>query len=188
MKKAINLLSLGMITLTISACVHVTPEPVRNNNQFAMTSVRDSPKVYPQNSLFSLSPKYIQETSLKAKQTQMIYKLYTNSIVANLQQHDFKVANEHQKAAFHVGFGIALSNDFSDRKINEKYGISPGLPESNGFKKGSFLIYIEDASTGQIVWRGIAQGFAHEGLTIAQRKQRTAAVVANVMKQFYQTN
>ncbi len=188
MKKAINLLSLVVITLTLSACVQVTPEQTKNNNQLAISSVRDLPVNYPQNSLFSLSPKYVRETSLKAKQTQAIYQLYTNTIVSDLQNNGFVMAQAGQQAAFHVGFGIALSDDFSDENINEKFGVSPGLSEEGDLKKGSFLIYIEDAITGRKVWRGIAQGFAQEEITAEQRQQRSAIIVASVMKQFYQTN
>ncbi len=188
MKKVISLLVLVVITLTISACVQVPPEPKKNNNQLAISSVRDLPLIYPPSSSFSLSPKYIKETSLKAKQTQAIYQLYTNTIVKDLQNNRFVMAQVGQQAAFYVGFGIALSDDFSDDKINEKFGVSPGLPDKVDMKKGSFLIYIEDAITGQRVWRGIAQGFAHEDITIEQRQQRAEVIVASVMKQFYQTN
>jgi len=183
-----SLLALVIISLTLSACVQVTPERNKNNNQLAISSVRDLPNIYSQRSLFSLSPKYVKETSLKAKQTQAIYQLYTNTIVNDLQQNGFEIATGSQQSAFHVGFGIALSNDLSDEKINKKFGVSPGLPERDDLTKGSFLIYIDDAITGQRVWRGIAQGFAHEGITPEQRKQRTAVIVASVMKQFYQTN
>jgi len=188
MRKVMNLLTLVIITLTLSACVQVTPEPKQNKNQLAISSVRDLPFSYPQKSLFSLSPKYVEETSLKAQQTQAVYQLYTNAIVNDLQNNAFVMAQKGQQAAFHVGFGIALSDDLSDEKINKKFGVSPGLPENNDLRKGSFLIYIEDAVTGQRVWRGIAQGFAQEGITIEQRQQRTAVIVASVMKQFYQTN
>jgi len=188
MNKVMNLLTLVIITLTLSACVQVTPEPEKNNNQLAISSVRDLPFTYSQGSLFSLSPKYVKETSLKAKQTQAVYQLFTNTIVNDLQKNGFEIARNGQQAAFHVGFGIALSNDLSDDKINEKFGISPGLPEKDDLTKGSFLIYIVDAITGKRVWRGIAQGFANEGVTVEQRQQRTAVIVASVMKQFYQTN
>lgn len=188
MKKVMNLLALAFITLTLSACVQVTPEPKQNNNQLAITSVRDLPFSYPPSSAFSLSPKYVKETSLKAKQTQAIYQLYTNTIIKDLQKNSFVMAQSGQQAAFHVGFGIALSDDLSDDKINEKFGVSPGLPEKADLNKGSFLIYIEDAITGQRVWRGIAQGFAQDGITVEQRQQRAAVVVTSVMKQFYQSN
>ena len=179
---------LVIITLELSACVQVTPEPKKNNSQLAISSVRDLPFTYPPKSLFSLSPKYVKETSLKAKQTQAVYQLFTNTIVNDLQQNGFEITPKGQQAAFHVGFGIAMSDDLSDEKINKKFGVSPGLPEKDDLTKGSFLIYIEDAVTGQRVWRGAAQGFAHEGVTMEQRQQRTAVIVASVMKQFYQTN
>mgnify|MGYP000268268518 CR=1 FL=1 len=188
MKKVSSSLTLVICTLVLSACVQVPVEPQQNNNQLAVSSVRDLPYSYAQRSLFSLSPKYVKETSLKAQQTQNVYKLYTNAIVDNLQKNGFKVAQKGQQASFHVGFGIALSDDLSDEKINKNFGVSPGLPEKGDLKKGSFLIYIEDAITGERVWRGIAQGFAHDDITIEQRNQRTAVIVASVMKQFYQTN
>lgn len=175
-------------SLITIGCVQVTPAYKQNNNQLAISSVRDLPVSYPQGSLFSLSPKYVKKTSLKAEQTQAIYQLYSKAIVSNLTQNGFIKADAVKQSVFYVGFGIALSDDFSDEKINDKFGVTPGLPEKSDLRKGSFLIYIEDAITGERVWRGIAQGFANTGLTPAQRKQRANAVVANVMKQFYQTN
>ena len=169
-----------------TACVQVPVTTNSKANQLAITSVRDLPLTYPQGSLFSLSPKYVKEASLKGGQIQAIYRLYTNVIINELHNNGFSSAATVQQADFYVGFGIALSEDFSDDKLSEKFGITPGLPEQSDLKKGSFLIYIEDAATGQRVWRGIAQGFANEKLTAEQRQQRTTAIVASVMKQFYQ--
>lgn len=188
MTKTIKLFLVVVTTCTLAACVQVPVEHNNRANQLAVSSVRDIAINYPQGSLFSLSPKYVQETSLKASQTQAVYQLYTNAIVTDLQQNGFISTQLPLKSAFHVGFGIALTSDFSDEKLNEKFGISPGLPEQKNLKKGSFLIYIEDAQTGQRVWRGIAQGFAHEKLSTEERVQRAEKVVFAVMKQFYQTN
>jgi hypothetical protein len=188
MKKVMNLLVLVFTILALSACVQVAPIANQNSNKLAISSVRDSPNIYVKGTLFSLSPRYVKETSLKENQTQSIYQLYTNIIVNDLKNNGFELAQNLQQSAFHVGFGIALSNDLSDEKINEKFGVSPGLPETDNLQKGSFLIYIEDANTGQRVWRGIAQGFAHEDSTLEQRTKRAAVIVASVMKQFYQSN
>jgi hypothetical protein len=188
MKKKISLFMIILSSLVIIGCVQVTPAYKQNNNPLAITSVRDLPVSYPQGSVFSLSPKYIKETSLKAEQTQAVYQLYSKAIVSNLTKNGFLKGGIAEQSVFYVGFGIALSDDFSDDKINDKFGVTPGLPEQSDLRKGSFLIYIEDAVTGQRVWRGIAQGFANTGLTPEQRKQRANAVVTNVMKQFYLTN
>lgn len=188
MKNIIKLSITVILSLTIAACVQV---PVENNtraSQLAVSSVRDLPISYPQGSLFSLSPKYVEETSLKPSQTQNIYKLYTNAIISDLQNNGFTNSTSSENSMFHVGFGVALADDFSEDNIDQKFGLSPGLPEQANMKKGSFLIYIEDAKTGERVWRGIAQGFAHEELSDSERKTRTQNIVSSVMKQFYQTN
>jgi len=188
MKKIISLFMMLLFSWVMIGCVQVTPELKQNSNQLAISSVRDLPVSYPQGSLFSLSPKYIKETSLKAEQTQAVYHLYSKAIVSDLTKNGYINGQVIQQAAFYVGFGVALSDDLSDEKISDKFGITPGLPDKSDLKKGSFLIYIEDAITGQRVWRGIVQGFAHNELTPEQRHKRTATIVANVMKQFYQTN
>lgn len=187
MKKNISLFIMLLAGWALVGCVQVTPEQKQNNNQLAISSVRDLPFSYSQGSLFSLAPKYIKETSLKAEQTQAIYHIYSKAIVNNLTKNGFIHEPATQQAAFYVGFGIALSDDFSDEKISEKFGVTPGLPEKLDLKRGSFLIYIEDGVTEQRVWRGIAQGFANKELTSEQRQQRAIKIVANVMKQFYQT-
>lgn len=181
-------MALVFTTLTLAACVQVPIDPPSRAKQLAISSVRDLPLSYPKGSLFSLSPKYVKETSLKAEQTQTIYQLYTDVIAADLQQNGFVKTKMLTQANFYVGFGIALTEDFSDDKINQKFGISPGLPEEDDLKKGSLLIYIENTQTGERVWRGIAQGFADENISLEQRKQRAETIVATVMKQFYQTN
>jgi hypothetical protein len=188
MKKNIRLAIALFSSLFVSACVTVPQEPHVNKNQLAISSVRDIPISYPQGSQFSLASKYVKETSLKAEQTQVIYKFYADAIVADLNGHGFQNTDDAKNSAFHVGFGIALASDLSDETINDKFGITPGLPNNDKFKKGSFLIYIEDARTGKKVWRGAAQGFAHEDSNEAQRAQRTASIVSRVMQQFYATN
>ncbi|MBU2870748.1 DUF4136 domain-containing protein [Colwellia sp. E2M01] len=175
-------------SLLISACVTVPQEQHTNKNKLAISSVRDLPTSYSQGALFSLSPTYVKETSLKPAETQTVYKEYSDAIVADLTAHGYKLTEDTKISEFHVGFGIALTHDLSDQTINKKFGITPGLPENNEFKKGSFLIYIEDARSGKKVWRGAAQGFAHEHSSKEERYKRAAIIVERVMTQFYVTN
>lgn len=188
MTKNISLTIALFSSLFVSACVTVPQQTYANKNQLAISSVRDIPISYSQGSLFSLAPKYVKETSLKAEQTQVIYKLYADAIIADLNSHGFKSTDETKNVAFHVSFGIALASDLSDTMINDKFGITPGLPNNEALKKGSFLVYIEDACTEKKEWRGATQGFAHQDSNEAQRTQRTESIVSRVMKQFYATN
>ncbi|NQY50104.1 MAG: DUF4136 domain-containing protein [Colwellia sp.] len=188
MKKNITVAIALLSSLFISACVTVQVQPQVNKNQLAISSVRDIPISYSPGSTFSLAPKYIKATSLKIEQTQAIYKLYADAIIADLMKHGFYNTKNANNSAFYVGFGVALASDLSDKTINDEFGITPGLPGNDDLKKGSFLIYIEDARTGKKVWRGAVQGFAHEDANEAEREHRTAAIVSRVMKQFYATN
>lgn len=188
MKKNISVIVVMLSSLLMSACVTVPQKEQVNKNQLAISSVRDIPVSYSAGSLFSLSPKYVKETSLKTEEVQAIYKIYADAIVADLTGHSFKETDDAKAAEFHVGFGIALESDLSDKTINEKFGITPGLPSNDELEKGSFLIYIEDSLTGKKVWRGAAQGFAHEDSSADQRQKRAAAIVQRVMNQFYYTN
>ncbi len=176
------------ISLVVSACVTVEKAPTENQNQLAISSVRDIPISYALGSQFSLAPKYVKETSLKAEQIQSIYKLYADAIIKELSNHGFQHSNNSGDSVFHVGFEIALTSDLSDQKLSEEFGIAPGLPDSKTFKKGSFLIYIEDTLTSQKVWRGAVQGFAHENIDETEKEQRVAAIVSRVLAQFYATN
>ncbi|MGL1956071.1 MAG: DUF4136 domain-containing protein [Colwellia sp.] len=171
----------------VMGCTETVEAPQRESNTLAISSAKDSMITYPQGSLFSLSPKYVKETSLEPKQTQTVYGLYTKAIILDLKKNGFVYSPSSQIVDFYVNFGVALSQDFSEQEINEKFGISPGLSEKNNMKKGSLLISIEDAKAGIKVWRGIAQGFAHKKLTIEQRQERALIIVSSVMKQFYQT-
>jgi len=188
MKKDISLAIAFFSSLIVSACVTVPQDSQVNKNQIVISSVRDIPISYTPGSKFSLAPKYVEETSLKPNQTQLVYKLYADAIIADLESHGFNNTSDAINSDFHVGFGIALASDLSDKTINDKFGITPGLPNNDELKKGSFLIYIEDTSTGKKVWRGAAQGFAHEDSDVEQRAQLTISIVSRVMTQFYVTN
>ena len=187
MNKNFSLTIALVMSFFVISCVQVPQEQTKKRSQLAISSVRDKPVYYNQGSQFSLAPKYVTETSLKPKQTQMIYQLYASAIVKNLKENGFDNINS-PNTDFYVGFGVALANDLSDKTINEGFGVTPGLPNDKGLEKASFLIYIEDAKTGEKVWRGAVQGFVHEGLSEQQRQQRAIDIVANVMKKFYATN
>ena len=169
----------------LAGCVQVTEEYPMRATQLAVSSTRDLPTTFPAGSKFALSPKYLEEASIKPEQLQNIYNLYSNEIIADFTSKDFLLAASDQKADFFVGFGVALSEDLSDETINEKFGVSPGLPENSEDKKGSFLIYVDDALTGQRIWRGTAQGFVQNDFTAEQRQERVERVVDMLLAQYH---
>jgi len=171
----------------LAGCVQVTEEYPMRKTQLAVSSARDLPMTFPSGSKFALSPKYLKEASIKPDQLQKIYNLYSNEIIEDFTSKGYLLATAGQSVDFYVGFGVALSEDLSDKKINEKFGVSPGLSESSDNEKGSFLIYVDDATTGQRIWRGTAQGFVQNDFTAEQRKERVAKVVDMLLAQYHQS-
>ncbi len=178
------LLPLVFVSL-LAGCVQVTEEYPMRKTQLAVSSTRDLPTTFPAGSKFALSPKYLKEASIKPEQMQKIYKLYSDEIIADFSSKGFQLASSDQKADFYVGFGVALSEDLSDAAINKKFGVTPGLPENDDNKKGSFLIYVDDAETEQRIWRGAAQGFVQNDYTAEQRQERIVKVVDMLLSQYH---
>ncbi|MCJ8319246.1 MAG: DUF4136 domain-containing protein [Colwellia sp.] len=174
-----------ILASVLAGCVQVIEEYPMRKTQLAVSSTRDLPITFPSGSKFALSPKYLKEASIKPEQLQNIYKLYSNEIIADFTSEGFLLARTDQRVDFYVGFGVALSEDLSDETINEKFGVSPGLPENSENEKGSFLIYVDDATTGQRIWRGTAQGFVQNDFTAEQRKERVARVVDMLLAQYH---
>jgi len=180
--------SLVMASLIgLSACVQVTEEVETKSSQVAVSSVRDLPLSYPVGSTFALSPKYLEHVSMKQQQIKDVYNIYTQAIVENLQSNGYQQAVDSKQADFLVGFGAALQADLEAENVNEKFGISPGLPSVENMRRGSFLIFVDDALSDQRVWRGAVQGFVVEGLDNEERKGRAQGIVNLVLTQFYAT-
>tara|TARA_B100000767_G_C19627799_1_gene476910 strand:- start:177 stop:734 length:558 start_codon:yes stop_codon:yes gene_type:complete len=177
-----------MTSMLLVGCVNEPPMPSLPNNQLAISSIKDKTITYQKNSLFALDPKHIKKTSLKPSETQAIYKRYADAIISDLTRNGFTYTKDFNNTTFHVGFGLALTTDLSDQTINEKFGLSPGLNNEQGLTKGSFLIYVEDARTGESVWRGVVQGFVHEDSKSVEKSQRAVVIVNKVLQQFYATN
>jgi hypothetical protein len=174
------------MTTVLFSCVQVEPVQKSAKENIAISTARDSDKKFPPGSTFSLEPKYAKETSLKPEQIKESYQIYNNSLIKNLEKNGYRYSPEGKNVAFHVGFGLALSNDVSDEKLSNKFGLTPGLAEKSDLTKGSFIVYIQDGYSTKSVWRGAVQGFTHENLSPEQRKVRVNIIVDQVMSLYYQ--
>lgn len=183
MTKYVTPISLVCLIL-LSACVQVTPVEADKSTQLAVSSATDMQVSYEEGDGFALTPQYLEEVSISETEQKNIYDIYGKAIANNMRSKGFVDASSKESARFNVGYGIALSKDLSDSKINEIFGVTPGLPSIQSFEKGSFLVYVEDVSMQKIVWRGTVQGFAQNHLTPAERADKTQTIVDSVLKQF----
>lgn len=171
--------------MVLTACVQVVQTPIERGSALAVSSVWDIPTKYPPGSRFSLSPKYVDDASLKPEQIKAIYHIYAQAIMEKFSDQDYHFTENNHRADFYIGFAIALSDDLSDKTISEKFGVTPGLQAKDELKKGSFLMYVEDVNSRQRVWRGAVQGFVQKDYNSIERKQRVDTIVMMVLSQFF---
>lgn len=180
------LLLLGFSAIVLSACVQVTNTPVVDKAaKVAISSVRDAATQFPQGSNFVIKTHYVDHASTPPAEQEALYTRFGSAISNNFSRHGYQQTADNAQAKFLVGYGVASSNDFSDEKMNEVFGVMPGLQENEGLQKGSFVVYVQDLSTGQRIWRGVAQGFAREHMSEQQRQERAQKTVDTVLAQFY---
>ena len=180
------LLVLAFSAITLSACVQVTnTSAIDKSAKVAISTVRDAATQFPQGSAYVVKAHYVDHASTPAAQQDALYGRFVGAITNNLNRNGYVQTAERTNARFQVGYGVASSNDFSDEKMNEVFGVMPGLQSSGELQKGSFVIYVQDLKTGQQIWRGVAQGFARENLNTAQQQARAQKTVDTVLAQFY---
>jgi hypothetical protein len=175
-------------TFILQGCVQTPVNKPIQNSQLAVSSVWDIPTTFSKGSNFKLMPIHAKHSSLTATQTEHAYRLYEVAISKNLHNYGYQQVANDRAPDFIVGFGIALAEDVDDNLLNDKFGITPGLQESKDLDKGSFLIYVENASNGQRVWRGAIQGFIQEGIDSKKRAERIDYSMQMVLAQFHKAH
>jgi hypothetical protein len=91
-------------------------------------------------------------------------------------------------ADLRVGYLVVLGGALSDKEINERYGIQPGLdlqaPDTVRYEKGTLVIDIIDMKTGRTTWRGALQGFADLEVSRQDRQERLDDMVMFMLARF----
>lgn len=181
-------LLLLFIAFILSACVQV---PVKNESRvsnLAVTSVWDIPTKFASRTKYSISPHHLEKVSNKHGEIKSAYHRYADGIKKNLNSHSYQEVQDANAAVFHVSFILALSKDLDDQTISEKFGITPGLQESQGLDKGSVLVTITDANTGQRIWHGAIQGFVQQDATQEELERHRNYVINMLLAQFHKSH
>lgn len=177
-----------LVIFILAGCVQMPLNSDSRISNLAVTSVWDEPTKFSAGSTYSLSPQHLDNASSKTGDIKKAYLRYAEGIKQNFSYYGYQEVPNADAAEFHVRFILALSDDLDDKTISEKFGITPGLQESQGLNKGSILIAVIDANTGQRVWHGAIQGFVQEEATELERDKRRTYVINMVLAQFHKSH
>ena len=86
-----------------------------------------------------------------------------NEIIRYLKTKGYVYQPNSAQADLVIGFLFALEDDLADQKIQDRFGLLPGVSASGvtdkRYSKGSLLLAAIDIKLGKIYWRSAMQGF-----------------------------
>lgn len=92
-----------------------------------------------------------------------IQQYIRNEIIRYLITKGYVYQADPIQADVVIGFLFALEDDLADQKIQDKFGLLPGVSASGitdkRYAKGSLLLTVLDNKLDQIYWRSAMQGF-----------------------------
>jgi len=92
-----------------------------------------------------------------------IQQYIRNQIIHYLKTKGYEYQPDPAEADVVIGFLFALEDDLADQKIQDRFGLLPGVSKSGvtdkRYEKGSLLFAVLDNNLEQVYWRSAMQGF-----------------------------
>ena len=158
---------LSSLFLTGCNTTPTTAEKVEQKQKSTRMTLVTSGKpadVLPAFTTFTWSDEYTRVLSAISDTTEKeIQEYLRNEIIINLNKKGYVYQPDPVKADVVIGFLFALEDDLADQKIQDKFGLLPGISSrkvSNArYEKGSLLLAVLDTDLDRVYWRSAMQGF-----------------------------
>lgn len=170
-----------LMVMILSGCVTVPETPEQESAPLSITS---SPQQH-----FSLADfdGLIFEPIIPVKLDPMfpnrenVYQKLQTTIASQLMSKMGIRQNEPAGNPLVVRFGIASNSTVSDAQLVRFFGITPGLVTEPDQEKLTIAISLIRASSGEPLWKGVAQGTVIPGITVELRQARAEEAVARML-------
>ncbi|PKF60288.1 DUF4136 domain-containing protein [Psychromonas sp. psych-6C06] len=168
MKK--TLLALSMVaTIFITAGCSSTAEDADQARKATRMTVVSSAKpadVLPAFKTFTWNEDYNHVLSAVSHESRADIKQYLRAeIIQYLNTKGYVYQPDPIQADVVIGFLFALEDDLADQKIQDKFGLLPGVSNSGitdkRYAKGTFLVAVLDNKATMTYWRSAMQGFVN---------------------------
>ncbi|MGK0441537.1 MAG: hypothetical protein ACJA0N_001336 [Pseudohongiellaceae bacterium] len=180
--KTINLLYVLCLSIVISGCQQTTdfnqlPRELKIHTTVSNTSGNFHPSK--SDNFHWLEPIQLYPASLEHVNSQI--PLITHELNQQLQHKGYQLSNMAQASRFYLRGAIVYGNELHDKKLQQIFGIEPGLgSDDDNYPRGSLLLAITKPS-GLTVWRGAMQIFAEPTLADEIKKQRISLAIASML-------
>jgi len=166
MKKMVLVLSFIASFFVLTGCSSSVEQVEQQRKASRMTVVSSAKPVdvLPAFKTFTWNEEYSRVLSAINEDSERDIQQYIrNEIIRYLKTKGYEYQPDPIQADVVIGFLFALEDDLADQKIQDKFGLLPGI-SSQGitdkrYEKGSVLLAVLDTRLEQVYWRSAMQGF-----------------------------
>ncbi|WP_022941949.1 DUF4136 domain-containing protein [Psychromonas hadalis] len=166
MKKMVLMLSLITSFFIITGCSSSVEQAQQERKAKRMTVVSSAKPadVLPAFTSFTWSKEYSHVLStINDGSERELHQYIRGEIIRYLKTKGYVYQPDPIQADVVIGYLFALEDDLADQKIQQKFGLLPGVNSRDitdkRYEKGSFLLAVLDTKLGQVYWRSAMQGF-----------------------------
>ena len=188
-KQILQISTILFTSMLVVSCVTETVEsPSMEFSKTAVVSVGDPNASVSKGSTFAWLPEAMHFYEDKRLENEPLKLLLETEIVKNIKQQEMIFVDSVNGAKYSIAYTAALESSLGDSDIIQRYGLLPGisqLPENDAnVEKGSFILYVFENNSGNIIWRSAAQVGVAFDMPMEKRKERVIRVMAEMFQTF----
>ncbi|MCK5356151.1 MAG: DUF4136 domain-containing protein [Methyloprofundus sp.] len=171
-------------TLLISCANKPAIQP--ENMQVSFVTVHHSKLLIPVNATYQWSEGFVHQASEGRLHYIDMWSLLKQEIEQEMQDKGYRKMAQTEQADIDISFVAALTSALDDNKIQQQYGLVPGLVtpriDHHKYEKGTLVFDVVNPKTQELAWRTAGQALASlEDIPAAERQARIAVFVKKLL-------
>lgn len=156
------------------------------NMQVSFVTVHHSKLLIPVNATYQWSEGFIHQASEGRLHYIDMWSLLKQGIEQEMQNKGYQKVAQTEQADIDISFVAALTSVLDDNKIQQQYGLVPGLVtqriDHHRYEKGTLIFDVVNPDSQQLAWRTAGQALASlEDIPLAERQARIEVFVKKLL-------
>ena len=155
--------------------------------QVSFVNVHHSELHIPVNATYQWSEGFVRQVSEGRLHYIDMWSLLKQGIEQEMQNKGYRKVAQTEQANIDISFVAALTSALDDQKIQQQYGLVPGLVtqriDHHRYEKGTLIFDVVNPETQQLAWRTAGQALASlEDIPLAEREERIKVFVKKLLE------
>lgn len=175
-------LLISALLVSCSTKQAVPPEDM----QVSFVTVHHSELHIPINATYQWSEGFVHQVTEGRLQYIDMWSLLKGAIEQEMDNKGYRKLAQTEQADIDISFVAALTSALDDNKIQQQYGLVPGLMtqriDHHKYEKGTLIFDVVNPDTQQLAWRTAGQALASlENIPLAEREARIKVFVKKLL-------